>query len=63
MGRALGGVQHRLVIQITGRKTRRLLDGSCDYFPLEAVMEEAEFEEVEAYVLMRQNMVAQHITT
>ena len=52
-----------MVIQITGRKTRRLLDGSCDYFPLEAVMEEAEFEEVEAYVLRRQNTAVQYIAT
>ena len=64
MGQELGGgVQNRVARRITGRQTQKHLDGSWEYSPLDKAMQEAGFEEVEAYVLMRQNMVAQHITT
>ena len=62
-GRSLGGFQHRLSQHITGRKPRRLLDGIWQYPLLETEIQEAVFEEMEAYVLKRQNTVAQYIST
>ena len=56
--RALGGVQHRDI----GRQPQRLLDGSWDYPHLETLMQEAGFEDVELYVLKRQNTVVQYIS-
>ena len=55
------GVHHRVVRLITGNHPQRLLDGSWEYPSLEEAMQEAGFEEVEAYVPRRNNMVAQYI--
>ena len=61
-GTGPGGLQHRVYRQIAGRQTCRLLDRSCEYPPLDMAMQEALFEEIETYVLERQNTVAQYIT-
>ena len=64
MGRDLGGgVQYRADRRIIGRKTQRLLEGSLEYHPFYAEMQEAGSEEVEAYVPRRQNMGTQYIAT
>ena len=64
VGRALGIFQHKVNRQITGRKPKRQeVGGGWDYPYLEIAMEEAGFEEMGAYVLKRQNMVAQYIAT
>ena len=63
MGRSLGSFQHRVVRLITGRHTKRWVDGSWGYPPVDTAMEEAWFEEMGAYVLKRQNTVAQYIAT
>ena len=63
MGRSLGSFQHRVVRLITGRHTKRWVDGSWGYPPVDTAMEEAWFEEMGAYVLKRQNMVSQYIAT
>ena len=57
MCRALRGFQHRVSIRITGRHPRRLLGGIWEYPPLEMATKEAGFEKVEAYVLMRKNIL------
>ena len=59
IGRALGGFQHRFVQQITGRKPRLVLDGIWDYPSLETAIQELGFEEMEEYLMKRQNKVAQ----
>ena len=61
MGRDLGGFQHKVAQQITGRKTRRLLDRSWEYPPMKMAIQEEGFEEMKAYVLKRQNTVVQYI--
>ena len=63
MGRTLGGFQHRVDRQISGRQPQLLQDGSWEYPPLEEAMWEAGLQEVESYVLRRQNTVAQYIAT
>ena len=63
MGRALGIFQHRFTRRITGKQSKRRVYGSWEYPPLETAMEEACFEEMGAYVLKSQNMVAQYIAT
>ena len=57
-----GGGRHRVVRRITGKQPWGHLDGSWEYPPLEAAMQEVGFEEVEMYVLSRRNMVGQYIT-
>ena len=44
MVRALGSFQHRFYRRITGRQLKLQVDGSLGYPPLEAVVEEADFE-------------------
>ena len=44
MGRYLGGFQHKVAQWITGRQTKRLLDGSRQYPPLDTAMQEVGFE-------------------
>ena len=44
MGWNLGGFQHRVAQQITGRKPRRLLYGVWDYPPLDTAIQEKGFE-------------------
>ena len=61
MGRALGSFKHRFARDIMGRHMKRWVDGSWYYPHLETAMEEAGFEEMRAYALKRQNMVAQYI--
>ena len=56
-----GGFQHRLARRITGRQPWRLLYRSWEYPPLETAIQEAGFEEVEAYMLRRRNEVTQYI--
>ena len=63
MGRALGEFQHRVAIQITGIHTCWRLYKVWEYPPLEAVIQKAGFEEVEAYVLRMKNTVEQCIST
>ena len=63
MGQDLGGFQHRANIRISGRLTWRLLYGSWEYSPMEVMIQKVDFEEVEAYVMRRQNTVAQYILT
>ena len=63
MGQALGKFQHRFTRWITGRNPKRGEGGGWEYPPLETEMEEAEFEDMVAYVLKRNNTVAQYIAT
>ena len=57
MGRALVGFQLRVAQLITGKQPLRLLNGSWEYPPLDMVMQEAVFEEMDEYVLKRHNTV------
>ena len=61
--RALGGFQHMVARQITGRHPQRLSDRVWEYPPLETAIHEAGFEEMEAYVLKSHNNVIQYIVT
>ena len=61
MGRALEGFQHKVHRRITGRKPHRFLERSWEHPLLETEIQEAGFEDVEAYVLRRQNMFTQYI--
>ena len=63
MERALSSFQNRFVRRLIGRQLRRRGDGSWDYPPLVAEMEEEGFEEIGTYVTRRQNTVAQYIAT
>ena len=63
MGRDLGGFHNRMARRIKGRQLRRLQDGILDYHPLGEAMRKAALEELEAYILMRQNKDAQYIET
>ena len=62
MGRGLGNFQHSVARRIIGRQPKEHVDGGWDFPPMDTAMEEACFEEIGAYVLKRQNMVAQYIT-
>ena len=53
IGQDIGGFQHRVAIHITERQPKRQVDVSCEYLPLETVMQEARFEEMGEYVLKR----------
>ena len=63
MGRSLRSFHHKVARWITWRQTKQQVYGIWDYPPLEKVMGEAGFEKMEAYLLKRQNMVAQYIAT
>ena len=61
IGRTLVGYHHRVIHRLTGRETRRQVDGSWLYPSLVAAMAEAGSEEMETYVACRQNKIAQFI--
>ena len=63
MEQALSSFQHRVSRRLTGRQMRSLGDGSWDYPLLAAVMEEAGFEEIGAYVTRRKNAFTKYIMT
>ena len=63
MGRALGIFQHGVSRRRTGRQPKQREEGSWKYPPLEAEIEDADFEEKGYYILRRQNMFAQNIVT
>ena len=63
MQRVLGSFHHRVAHRLTGRKTQKGRDGVWFYPPLEDAMAEAGLQEVETYVYLRQNTVAQYIVT
>ena len=58
-----GVFHHRVNRRITGRKPQQLQDGIWEYPPLEEAMWGAGFDNMEAYVLINQNTVAQYIKT
>ena len=58
MGRALGSFQHGVASQIMGIQLKIQEEGDWEYPLMEAVMEEAGFEEIGDYILKRQNRVA-----
>ena len=62
MGRDLRSFQHRVARWITVRKPNQREHGGWEYPLPETAMEEAGFEDMGAYVLKRQNTVAQYIT-
>ena len=59
----LGGFHHRVDFRLTGSKMRKGRDGGWVYPPLEDAMAEAGLKEVETYVYLRKNTVAQYIVT
>ena len=59
MGRSLGSFQHGVARWITGGHKNIQEEGGCECLPLVAAMEEAGFEEIGAYILKKQNTVAQ----
>ena len=63
MGRALGGWggQYRVARRISVKQPWWLLVSSWEYPYLDISMQEAGFEEVEAYLLRRKNTAAQYI--
>ena len=61
MGRVLGSFHHRADRRITGRQPKQQGDRVWDYPPLETAMEEAGFEYMGAFVMKRNNTVAQYI--
>ena len=63
MGRALESFKHRISKHITEKHTKKQEYGSWEYPSLETAMEKAGFEEIGAYVMKRQNTVAQYIAT
>ena len=62
-GRVSGGFHHSVAYRLTGRQPRRGRDGMWIYPLLEDAMEEAGLQEVETYVSLLQNTVAQFIVT
>ena len=62
-GRSLGIFQKLVPRKIIGGQTNKRVHGIWEYLLLEITMEEAGFEEMGAYVLKRQNLVAYYITT
>ena len=64
MRRALGGLHNRVSQRIMVRKLLRRPDSRWEYPPsLVEAIRQASLEEVEPYVLRRQNKAAQYITT
>ena len=61
MGRALGSFQHGVASQIMGIQLKIQEEGDWEYPLMEAVMEEAGFEEIGYNILKRHNRVAQYI--
>ena len=63
ISQTLGEFQHKVARKIMGKQIRRLPGSGWEYTTLGEVMQEAGLEEVEQYVVRRQNTVAQYITT
>ena len=63
MGKALGGFQVQVAIQMTGRLPRRTPDGKWIYTLAVTSREEAGFLKMEEYIRRRHNTVAQYIAT
>ena len=61
MQRVIGGSHHRLARRLTRQQPRKGQDGVWVYPPMEDVMAESGFQDVETYVSHRQNTVAQYI--
>ena len=63
VGRTLGGFHHRMAHQMEMLKLSRDMMGRFLYPPLYKAMMSAGMEEVETYVLCRQNNIAHYIAT
>ena len=62
-GRTLGGFKHKVALRLIGKHLRRFPDGRWEYPPLgEAIIEDS-MEEVEMYIMQRQNIVTKYIAT
>ena len=61
MVRALGSFQNGVDRQITDRQPKIWEEGVWEYPHLAAAIEEEVFEDIEDYLIKRQNTVAQHI--
>ena len=59
----LGGFHHRVALRLANIKPRRDMMGRWVYLPMEEEMKSVGLDEVETYVLRRQNTVAQYIST
>ena len=57
IARMLGGFNHRVIHQMTGRQPRCKVDGSQVYSPLEEATAAEGLEEVKTYVACRYNKV------
>ena len=57
------GFHHRVARKLTGYQLQKVLDGMWVYPPLAEVKAEACLHEVETYVSLHQNTVAQFIVT
>ena len=63
IGRVLGGFHHRVARRQMGRQPQIKWDSLWFYHPLEHVMVEAGFQNMNTYVSRRYNTVAQFILT
>ena len=63
IGIILGILHHRVAHEIMGRRPQIVCNGLWVYPPLEDAMAEAVFQEVQTYVSLHQNKVAQFIAT
>ena len=61
IGKTLGGFHHRVAGRLEGIQPRQDTGGRWVYLPLDAAMAEVGLEEVELYILCRQNTVAHYI--
>ena len=58
-----GGFHHKVERRIPRKISRRQVKGALDYLPLQDAIRAAEIEEIETYISIRKNMVAQYIAT
>ena len=63
IGRTSEGFHHMVVHCLAGMNPRKYIMGMWVYLPLEAAMEATGLEEVDAYVLLRNNTISQYIDT
>ena len=63
IGRTLGGFHNRVDCFLTGIESTRYIVGRWEYLPLVESIVAVVLEEVETYLLQRQNTVAQYIAT
>ena len=61
MDRVLGGFHHRVARRLTGWQPWKGRGGGWVYPPLEDVMDEVGLQEVDTYISLRQNTMAQYI--